>query len=592
MPLTRAQLLPEEVLPKGRDLINQGRALARDWPLGPSAFLREYGYENEAAFKRASSQKVLLMQHAQIGYRDLDKSCRAYAEIFDACQAEGVMVHRYGLCLDWSMGFPRDQRIGALRGTGMILDEVEDFVRLANAAPVAPHFGDFVLGFPAALENTQAALAAGSTAIGNLGQYFTFRLPHHDDDVDATRATLIALALIAAQEQEILVHSNLDDGFAAVFEDLASVLGFALLERHIVTDLIGAPVSHCFGHHFSDPLPRLAFHRALASLFPEVPGTMLYGATVLYQGGAAANYASMASYLTADILGQRLLPSGHALNPVPISENQRIPEIDEVIDAQLHLGQLIETTASYSSLIDLDPIIKLSEKLIVGAKQFYKNVLEGFEEAGIDVQDPFEMLLSLRRIGGRQLERLFGAGTEDSEAKPGRRPVVPSVITKELEQRASDSLVSLQPKSVERIRGAGLKGLCATTDVHEHGKRLIEIYFEKIGVTALDGGVSVDAEDLAEQAATLKADFIAVSTYNGVALSYVVALRKALAARGLTLPVLVGGRLNQIPEASNTSLPVDVTGDIEALGVHACGNLEDAVRVLAALIQQRDTDPV
>ena len=47
------------------------------------------------------------------------------------------------------------------RGTGMILPDVEDFVRLANAAPVAAHFGDFVLGFPAALENTQAALAAG-----------------------------------------------------------------------------------------------------------------------------------------------------------------------------------------------------------------------------------------------------------------------------------------------------------------------------------------------------------------------------------------------------------------------------------------------
>ncbi len=590
MPLTRAQILPEEDLPKGRDLVNQGRALARDWPLGPSAFLREYGYTSEAAFKRASSQKGLLMQHAQIGYRDLDKSRRAYAEIYDACQAKGVAVHRYGLCLDWSMGFARDQRVGALRGTGMILNQVEDFVRLANAAPVAPHFGDFVLGFPAALENTQAALAAGSSAIGNLGQYFTFRLPHYDDDVEATRATLTALGLIAAQEQEIQVHSNLDDGFAAVFEDLASVLGFALLEHHIVTNLIGASVSHCFGHHFADPLPRLAFHRALASLFPEVPGTMLYGATVLYQGGAAANYASMASYLTADILGQRLLPSGHALNPVPISENERIPEIDEVIDAQLHLGRLIETTASYTNLIDLEPIKILSEKLIDCAEQFYKNVLTGFEKAGIDIQDPFEMLLSLRRIGGRRLEQLFGAGAEDSDVRYGRRPVVPSVITRELEQKAEAGLVALQPEVVDRIRGAGLKGLCATTDVHEHGKRLIEIYFEKIGVTALDGGVSVDPKHLAEQAAVLNADFIAVSTYNGVALSYVQALRDALAARALTLPVLVGGRLNQIPEASNTSLPVDVTGDIAALGVHACGDLEDAVRVLEALITRSCKD--
>ena len=81
--------------------------------------------------------------------------------------------------------------------------------------PAHRRFGDFIMGFPAAVENTCAALAAGATAIGNLGQYFTFRLPNWDDDVATTTATVTALALLAAQEEEVLVHSNLDDGFAA-----------------------------------------------------------------------------------------------------------------------------------------------------------------------------------------------------------------------------------------------------------------------------------------------------------------------------------------------------------------------------------------
>ena len=38
----------------------------------------------------------------------------------------------------------------------MILGGPEDFAALTGAAPVAPHFGDFVLGFPAAIENTCA----------------------------------------------------------------------------------------------------------------------------------------------------------------------------------------------------------------------------------------------------------------------------------------------------------------------------------------------------------------------------------------------------------------------------------------------------
>src|SRR5581483_10734979 len=93
------------------------------------------------------------------------------------------------------------------KGTGLILEEPADFARLTAAAPVAPHFGDFVIGMPAALENTMAALAAGATAIGNLGQYFTFRLPGWTDDIGTTAATVEALGLIAAQPAEILVHS-------------------------------------------------------------------------------------------------------------------------------------------------------------------------------------------------------------------------------------------------------------------------------------------------------------------------------------------------------------------------------------------------
>ena len=82
-----------------------------------------------------------------------------------------------------------------------------------------PHFGDFMIGLPAAVENTRAALAAGVTAIGNLGQYFTFRLPYWDDDRATTEATIVALGLIAAQPAGARPF-NLDDGFAGLFADV------------------------------------------------------------------------------------------------------------------------------------------------------------------------------------------------------------------------------------------------------------------------------------------------------------------------------------------------------------------------------------
>ena len=343
-PLARATILPEPDLPDGAGLLDDGRAMAKDWQVGPSPFLEHHGVASEADFKRRCMAQSRVMRHAQIGFRDPEKSRRAYGEIWSACDAAGESVDRYGLCLDWAMGYPLERRREGPRGTGMMLEGPEEFAALTREAPAAPHFGDFVLGFPGAVANTCWALAAGSTAIGNLGQLFTFRLPDWDDDVTSVAETVKALGLIAAQPVDVLVHANLDDGFAATFSDLASCLGAALIERHIVEDLIGGKMAHCFGHHFSEPVPRLAFHLALAD-GATTPGSMIYGNTTSYRGEEAQNYASLSSYLLTDILGQMTKPTGHAINPVPVTENERIPDIDEVVAAQLFAGRLIEQAA-------------------------------------------------------------------------------------------------------------------------------------------------------------------------------------------------------------------------------------------------------
>ena len=54
------------------------------------------------------------------------------------------------------------------------------------------------------------------------------------------------------------------------------------------------------------------------------------------------------------------------------------------------------------------------------------------------------------------------------------------------------------------------------------------------------------------------------------------------------VPVLIGGRLNQIPEDSNSSLPVDVTGALRGLGVTPCAGLEEIAGALAGLASKRD----
>ena len=58
----------------------------------------------------------------------------------------------------------------------------------------------------------------------------------------------------------------------------------------------------------------------------------------------------------------------------------------------------------------------------------------------------------------------------------------------------------------------------------------------------IDAGVSADPDDVALRAT--EADFVAVSTYCGVALDYAQDLRREMVRVGLEIPIFIGGRLN------------------------------------------------
>jgi len=568
----RETLLPEGAI-DGAAALARGRARAAGVTPGPSPFLAHHGLASELAFKRRRMAEGRMMFHAQIGYRRLDDSRRAWAEIHQRLDSHGWAPDRYGICLDWSMGYPVAARRGKPRGTGLILDEATDFSALTGMAPVAAHFGDFVLGMPAAAENTAAAIAAGATTIGNLSQYFTFRLPGDRDDVAATLATVEALGLMAAQPAEMLVHSNLDDGFAAWFEDMASALGFAMVEAYIVEQLIGLPLGHCFGHTYSDPLKRLAFHIALAEANPT-PGTMLYGNTTIYGADPAANFGALASYVAVDLLALRRRHTGHAVTPIPTTEAQRIPSVDEVVDAHKAARGLGARMAALAPLFTTVEAERQAAGLLRRARGFHARLLDGLSHV-VDIADPAELLLALRRLGPARLENWFA----DPPDAPD--PAMASPFVDEIATLAQREIAGLPLHDRETFARRAPRVLVATTDVHFYGKRLIETVVHHLGGRALDGGVSTDPERLAELAAAENIQTIALSTYNGVALSYVRRLRAACAERGVAPRVFVGGRLNEIVEDAGGALPVDVSNEIRQCGAVPCSSVEEMVRELA-----------
>ena len=568
--------LTDPSLPPGAALLADGRRMAGDWPLGRSRFMAERQVGSEAEWKRRCAAQGRIMQHAHIGFRSLERTLGAMDSLTRAATAEGFAIDRFGVTLDWTMGYPPDRRAGATRGTGIVLSGPEDFARLTGATPAATHFGDFMLGLPGALHNTRAALAAGATAIGNMGQYFTFRLPGWDDDVATTCATVTALGLIAAQEAEILVHSNLDDGFAGLFRDMTSALGMALIERHIVEDLIGARLAFCCGHHFTEPLTRMAFLTALSRV-TDTPGTMVFGNTVSYRGGAAENYASLSRYLMADMLALARHPTGHAVNPVPVTENLRIPDTDEILDAQRFAARLASLVPGQAAVTDFAVVDAMADRLVAGGRRFAATVLEGLAARGVDTGDPAALMLAIRRLGAKRMEALFGAGP------PGpahRQPLVPADWAEELDSMAADWVARWRP-------GLDLRGLrvaLGTTDVHEHGAYLVGAALEKLGAQVIEAGIAVDPPVLVDRALAAGAQVLAISTYNGVGLGYLRQVQAALAARGVDLPILIGGKLNAVPEESNSGLPVDVTAQLRSAGAMPCTGLDDMVPTLQTLV--------
>ena len=575
----RDSLFPEGDLPHSDELIRESRQRAGDVHLGSCAFLDEYAVECEVDYKRRRVAERKTMFQAQIGYRDVTKTARGCAEIYATLAREGYRLDRFGFIFDDNMGYPPAQRLTRPRGTGLIVQDAEELTALTQVVPVAPHFGDHMIGTPASVENVEMALAAGSTSMGNLAQYYTYGLEHEQSDIPRTIATIKGLALAAAQPVDILIHSNIEDSFAPLFSDLCSCLGMVMLEQYIVGDLIGGKVAHCYGQTFPDSLKRLAFQRALGRVAPDT-GTMIVGNTSAYELDEGLSYAVLASTLTTDLIAQRLQPTLHALVPIPVTEFSRIPDIDEIATVHLFANRLNDRIETLLPMIDPSAADDVADQLVDGGKVFKSRLLRGFEQAGIATDNPFELLLAIRRLGAKRLEANFGPGERDPLKANRRRPIVQAATISVIEAKAEQVLAEISPETQEKIRQLNLVACIASTDVHEWGKLLLESVLTEVDVELIDGGVNADPDQLARAAREAGADFIALSTYNGIALTYIKALKKEMTTLDLNIPVYVGGRLNQVPDTSNTSLPIDVSDAVAQSGAVPCRVVEEMLQKL------------
>jgi methylmalonyl-CoA mutase cobalamin-binding domain/chain len=273
---------------------------------------------------------------------------------------------------------------------------------------------------------------------------------------------------------------------------------------------------------------------------------------------------------------------GTAPIAVPVTETERIPSWDEVATVQTISRRLDDYVPLIDPVIDWGKIEATRDQLVQGGRRFYEAVIAGLSSAGIDVRDPAQMLLVLKRLGSERCEELFGAGDPDPEFPRGRRPVLETDLVKSTMEERERILAELQGRHEEEaIRG--MKVLVTSTDVHEFAPFLLTSTLSAVGTDVIDFGINRDPEDIVKAVIETDADAVVISTHNGVARNFGQLLMRELDAAGAReIPIFMGGVLNE--DVAGSDIPRDVSADLNATGIQTPGTIN---RLVDALIERR-----
>ena len=552
-------------LPALNPILQAGKAIATDLQIGHSLFCQKMGVRSEAAYKIACKQDGTIMYHAHIGMGSWEATVAALEYIYDHAKAREFVIDRAGLCLDRRMALPADYRDGVPAETGPMLTAA-DWSSVGQVVPIQPHMGDFMIGFPAATANTVQALKAGVTTIGNLSQFFAHEAPMWTDPLWTVTETVRAIHILGQRRQAgLLLHSYLEDGFGALFFDCVTVAGWALLERYIVEELLGARLAHCIGGLTSDPIKRMGWVFALDEIHEgDSVGSMIYGDTISFTHDFAHNYGVVSNYLLWDILAQLACPTGHAVHPLPITEAVRIPAMAEI--AEIHtFGRKVEKTArQMQPHFDYTAPREFGRAIVAGGRDVFARALSGLSEAGVDIRNPLQLLYVLKQLGPARFEAWFGSGEWD-ETTQRRRAMMPTDIFQQSLQAIEQLAPQFgRPQMIEAVSRRRL--LLASSDVHEHAVFVLRELLAQAGATVISLGAEQSAQAVAEAAERHNVEAILISTHNGMAIEYATQLQAALQARAVDVPLLMGGVLNQ--KVEDAALPIDARPTLHRLGIH------------------------
>lgn len=570
--------------PDGHSMLQEGLELGKSISAGKGGFIRSQSkYKNHAEMKRALTKEGKIYWNILLGLATLEEQVEAEKQLYEFSQRTGMQIHSIQSIPSGLVALPAEYREKAPATTSYEMYTDEDYEVQQAACPIDVSFNDYHLSTPNGLENTILAIKHGSPTIGEFCQ-FNWGFYGYNDNVERICNMVRALGVVASKSDEYFeVKTYLDDGYAGYFIDCASYIGYAMLEHYICTKLCGARYVIAFGGLLSENDTRCAVAMALDKvLSTEDQPVLRYlnGSTNLqWDHDIHGNYGVSVPEMLFEILVEKKYHMGLGINPVSITEKIKVPTLQELEDIFAAGKRAEEKADEWLPYFNFAPLEAMRDRMAEEGTKLFHNCLEGFREAGIDTEDPVELLLVLMAMNPIRFEQMFHPTTYGT-ASTDIQPFYTTVLGRQTMQMKQEIIHGLDAKN---MRGAlsGKTIVVGSGDAHTYGLVLVEGVLQEMGAETVNAGVDMDAVDMLDLADEVGTPFIGISCHNGQALDYGRQILELAKERGTEYWIFMGGKLNAI--LPGDSEPTEIGDRLLAMGIHAENDIALTVEQLSVL---------
>lgn len=570
-------LIPDD-LPDGRRILEEGKKAGPSIKGGRSRLVRESPFDNYVELWKDCIEKGELYWATNVGLATVEEEACGIAEIWRWAQKLGIKYHSTLAIPSTLTAIPKELRNYDSKNTSYVPETVEDYIALEDIEGMEVMQNDQALGVPNAWFTGISDIVAGSFQAGCISQLM-WNQPGCDDHVSYVTDMLKVMGVIASKWDEGFgVSGYSDDTYPSYCADAIAYVGYALFEHYVTTTLCGARYTIAYGGLVSDVRIRSALLKAFHDLLwteEQPPVLFVQASTTRYwDHDLEANYGMAAQEMLMAVLAERRYKTGAVILPVPITEKVHVPTIEAIKGMLGACARLEENIEQWEDVIDFSKIDEMAEVMKREGAKFFNNMLEVLSAAGLDIEDPMQMLMFIKNFNPGLFEETFHPSVRETGKLHTYFPTDMGSLTK-----------NMIDKGMDRVRNAGLEGvlkgkkvLVASADAHVYGLRYVKNMLQCAGAEVVDAGVDASIPYILDMADEEGVSLIGVSTHNGQALGIAEQLLEEIARRDRNCTVFMGGVLNTI--LPGHSEPSDVKNLINERGLFAENDLLKTIAML------------